>query len=240
MFCGKCGMKNSDNAMFCSGCGAELNSAQMAGNNPAQMYGNNPTQMHGNNQAATVMRNPAYAASPDGKNRKKSIILIAAIAVIAIALVAVVFGGRSYEKTIDKYVEATYEGDVETILELIPKKAMLYALEDEGYHYDELDEFIEDASEEMEYQLDRVKDYIGDNWKITHEIVYVEDILGDDLEYLQDDYEELDIDVSAAKNVKVGITIKVGEDEYSNSMHVSVIKVGRSWYLDLDSMGSLF
>lgn len=232
MFCGKCGMKNHDNAMFCSGCGAELNRAQMAGNNSAPMYGNNPAPMYGNN--------PAYAASPDGKNRKKSIILIAAIAVIAIAFVAVVFGGRSYKKTIDKYVEASYEGDVETILELLPKKVMVYALEDEGYDYDELDEFIEDASEELEYQLDRIKKYLGDNWKVTHKIVDVEDVIGDDLEYLQDDYEELDVKVSAAKNVEVDITIKIGNEEYTDSMYVSVIKVGRSWYLDIDSMGSLF
>ena len=46
--------------------------------------------------------------------------------------------------------------------------------------------------------------------------------------------------VSAAKSVEVELTVTSDETESSNSLDVSLIKVGRSWYLDAMSMGNLF
>ena len=36
------------------------------------------------------------------------------------------------------------------------------------------------------------------------------------------------------------MTVKADETESSNTLEISLIKVGRSWYLDMMNMGGLF
>lgn len=57
---------------------------------------------------------------------------------------------------------------------------------------------------------------------------------------MKEKYEDIDVKVSAAKTVEVKVMIKAGETENSNTLDISVIKVGRSWYLDPETMGSIF
>lgn len=216
MFCGKCGTKNDDDATFCTGCGAKLNGAQV------------------------VKNSTPVAVNPNDKNRKVGMIAVAVIAVIVIALIISLFGGRSYKATVEKFVNAQFDADAEAIFELIPEKMIAYGLEEEGYDDDELDEFIEEANEELQDQLDYIERYLGKDWTVSYEILTVEDVTGDDLDDLKDDYKDIDIKVSAAKTVEVELTVKAGETETSNSLDVSLIKVGRSWYLDLESMGGIF
>lgn len=216
MFCGKCGVKNADDATFCTGCGAKLNGGQTSP------------------KATTVV------ASSNDKNRKVGIIAVAVIAIVVIGIIIALFGGRGYKATVEKFVNAQFDADAEAIFELIPEKMIDYALEEEGYDDDELDEFIEEANEELQDQLDYIERYLGEDWDVTYTILSTEDLTGDDLDDLKDDYEDIDIKVSAAKTVEVELTVKAGETETSNSLDVSVIKIGRSWYLDLESMGSIF
>ena len=56
----------------------------------------------------------------------------------------------------------------------------------------------------------------------------------------ESNYEDINVKVSAAKTVEVEFTLKGDETEVSNSLEISVIKVDRSWYLDLYTMGNLF
>ena len=57
---------------------------------------------------------------------------------------------------------------------------------------------------------------------------------------IKDAYEDADVEVSAAKNVEVELTVTADETESSNSLDISLVKIGRSWYLDMMSMGGLF
>lgn len=216
MFCGKCGVKNADDATFCTGCGAKLNGGQVTKNST-----------------------PVVVNSND-KNRKVGMIAVAVIAVIVIALIFTLFGGRSYKTTVEKFINAQFDADAEAIFELVPEKMIAYALEEEGYDEDELDEFIEEGNEELQDQLDYIERYLGEGWTVSYEILTVEDVTDDDLDDLKDDYEDIDIKVSVAKTVEVELTVKAGETETSNSLDISLIKVGRSWYLDLESMGGIF
>ena len=216
MFCGKCGEKNIDDATFCAGCGAKLNGGQSA-------------------KSDTFVE-----VNPSDKNRKVGIIAVVTVAVIVIGIIVALFGGRSYKATVKKFVNAQFDADAEAILELIPKKMVEYALEEEGYDDDELDEFIEEGNEELQDQLDYFEEYLGEDWNVSYEILSVEAVKGDALDDLKDGYGRIDIKVSAVKTLKIEFTIKAGETESSNSLDVSVIKVGRSWYLDLESMGSIF
>lgn len=208
MFCGKCGVKNADDATVCTGCGAKLNGGK--------------------------------AASTGDKNRKIGMIAVAVAAVIVIALIIGLFGGRGYKATVEKFVDAQFAADAEAIFKLLPDEVVSYALEEEGYDDDELDEFIEEGNEELQDQLDYIERYLGEGWTVSYEILTVEDVTGDDLDDLKDEYEDMDVKVSAAKTVEVELTVTAGETETSNSLDISVIKVGRSWYLDIATMGGFF
>ena len=214
MFCGKCGTKNADDATFCTGFGAKLNGMQV------------------------TKRDISVAVNTNDKNRKVGIIVVGVIAVIVIGLIIALFGGRSYKSTVNKFVNASMEADAKAIVSLIPDKVIDYIMDEE--EYEDEDEMLDDLEEELRNQIDYIERYFGEDWKVSHEILSVEEVTGDDLDDLKDDYEDMDIKVSAAKTVEVQLTVKAGETESSNSMDVSVIKVGRSWYLDMESMGDIF
>ena len=216
MFCGKCGVKNADDAAFCSACGAKLNGAQ------------------------PVSDSAAVAVDQSDKNRKVGIIAVAVIAVLVIALAIGLFGGRGYKATVDKFIDAQFEGDLEAIFELVPDELIDYVMEEEGYDRDEFDEFLEEGQEELQEQLDVIKAFFGDDWEVSYEILEAEDVTGDDLKDLKEDYEDIDLKIKAAKTVEIELTFKAGEIETSESLEISLIKVGRSWYLDMESMGSIF
>lgn len=213
MFCGKCGAKNADGAAFCSACGAKLN-------------GGHETK-----------RSSSIAVNTNNQNRKVGIIAVTVVAIAVIGLVIALVGGRGYRATVEKFVNATFAADAEAIVELIPESIIDYGLEEDGYDEDEL---IEAFNEELQDQLDYIERYLGEDWTVSHKILTVEDITGDDLDDLKDEYKDIDIKVSAAKPVEVELTVKAGETETSNSIDISLIKVGRSWYLDLETMADIF
>lgn len=217
MFCGKCGTKNADNATFCAGCGAKINVNQSA-------------------KSGT-----AITVSANNKERKIGIIAVAFIVVAIAVLVFVVFGGRSYKATIDQFFDATFEADAEIIFEeLIPEAAIDYLLEEEGYDRDDLDEQIDEVNEEFQDQIDTIDDYLGDDWEVSYKILSDENLDGEELEDLKENYEDMDVKVSAAKTVEIEVQLKAGDTENSNTMDLSVIKVGRSWYLDVATLSSLY
>ena len=174
------------------------------------------------------------------KNKKIGIIAVSVIVIIIAVIGSVLLGGRSYKATIEKFVDAEFKADAEAIFDLLPENMIDYALEQDGYDSDDLDDLIDDANETLQDQLDSLDSYLGEGWKISYEILDTEDIKGDDLDDIKDAYEDADVKVSAAKDVEIEITAKADETESSNSLDISLIKVGRSWYLDVMSMGDLF
>ena len=216
MFCGKCGTKNADNVEFCTNCGAKLNNKSTV------------------TKSATVS-----VANQNDKNRKVGIIAVAVAAVIVVILGVLLLGGRSYKATIEKFVDAQFDANAEAIIDLMPQKMMEYALEQEGYDPDDFNYLIDELNEELQDQLDSLDSYLGEGWKITYKILDDEDVKGADLDNIKNAYEDAGVKVSAAKSVEVELTVTSDETESSNSLDVSLIKVGRSWYLDAMSMGNL-
>lgn len=100
--------------------------------------------------------------------------------------------------------------------------------------------YVEETNDSLKKQVDYIDQYLGDDWKLSYKMTNVEDVTGDDLNDLKSNYEDINVKVSAAKTVEVEFTLKGDETEISNSLEVSVIKVDRSWYLDLYTMGNLF
>ena len=215
MFCGKCGAKNSDNAQICTNCGAKLKKS-----NSKKRIHTDPIQ--------------------DAKNKKIGIIAVVTTIIIIVIIGTFLFGGRSYKSTIDKFINETFNANGEAILDLMPEKMIDYALAEENYDSDELEDLIDDIDDELQEQVDYFDKYFGEGWTVSYEIVSEENVTGDDLDEIIDKYDEVDVEVSEAKKVEVEITVNASETETSNSLHVPLIKSGRSWYLDAMSMGSLF
>lgn len=215
MFCGKCGTKNQDNAEFCTNCGTKLNK-------------NIKTN-------ATIVSLP----SQNDKNRKVGIIAVAVAVVVIIILGIFLFGGRSYKATIQKYVNATFDADAEEMFNLVPEDMIDYMLEESGYDHSDLNDVIDELNEDLEDQIDSLDSYLGEGWEVDYEILYAGDLKGDDLDDIKDSYEDINVKVSAAKEVEVEITVMADETESSNSRDIYLIKIGRSWYLDGMSMGNL-
>ena len=67
-----------------------------------------------------------------------------------------------------------------------------------------------------------------------------EDVDAEELAGLQERYEALGVDVSKAKTVEVEVTIQGSKSETSDTMDISLMKSGRSWYLDVQQLGGLF
>lgn len=216
MFCGKCGAKNEDNAQFCAKCGAKLDNV--------------------------VPMENVDVSSPDvnNKNRKVGIIAVAVVAVLVILLGVFLLGGRSYKATIKKFVNAQFEADVKGVFDLVPEKMIDGMLEKEGYNRSDLDDLLDEVDDSLESMVKSLDSYLGEGWKVTYEILDTEDIKGDDLNDIKDAYKDVDVKVSAAKKVEIELTLKGDEEDTSYSMDIYLLKVGRSWYIDLMNMGNLF
>ena len=170
------------------------------------------------------------------KNREKGIVLALCV-IVAVVLLVYTLGGRSYKKTIDTFVTSQFAVDAQSIVELLPEKVLDKELEETGYSKTEL---VDEANDSLKKQVDSLDQSLGDDWKLSYKMTNVEDVTGDDLNDLKSNYEDINVKVSAAKTVEVEFTLKGDETEISNSLEVSVIKVDRSWYLDLYTMGNLF
>lgn len=230
MFCGKCGTQNPDQAAFCKKCGTRLN----VQNKPATVT-----------TAKTSVRGPVQPQrgrpAPKRKRRqdkKVGMIAVAVVTVILLITAFALFGGRSYKATIKQFVNAQFDVDAEKLVKLIPDGVLDYTLEEEGF--DDLDEMIDELNDNIQDQIDYIERYLGTDWSVSYEITSVEKMPSKDLEKLKKTYKKCDVKVSAAKTVELELTVKAGETENSSSMDISLIKVGNSWYIDVDSMGSLF
>lgn len=232
MFCRKCGTQNLDNAAFCKKCGAPLNVQKKVS---ASITTSSTVKAHPQIQ----QKHPAQKRN-HRQDKKVGMIAVTGVVVIVLIAVFALFGGRSYKSTIKQYVNAQFDVDAAAIFRLVPDDMVDYMLKDDGYDRDDFDDLIEEANDRIQRQLNSVEQYLGEDWKFTYKITNIESVKGDDLKYLKKDYRKMGVNISAAKVAEVELTIKVGETESSNSVEIPLIKVGRSWYLDVDSMGSLF
>ena len=209
-FCRKCGAKNKAGAAFCTQCGAPLTSR--------------------------ADKKKSDGISPGDRHKQIGMIAAAAVTVILIILVFFLFGGRSYKKVVKEYVNAVYSADAKKFVSLVPDKVWDYTLEEEGYDKDEEDLLIEELEDMLWDSKYDVDDVMGKNWKVSCAILADEDVTGRDLKEVKDAYEETEVKISGAKIVEAEITVTGEETEVSETQKIPVIKVGRSWYLDVEGL----
>lgn len=217
MFCGACGAKNPDGAAFCQSCGAPLREMQ----------------------AEAVPQGGSAADSIQSSQRNK-MIGIAAVAAAAIVVVFLAFnllGGRGYEPTVTKFLDASLDGDAETIISLLPDEMVDQALEELGYHPSDRDEAVEELNAALQSAAGSLKEALGDNLKVSYNVVSAEDLSASELLELRQSYSVYDIDVDGAKEVDVEMTVTATALDLSGTytLTVPVVQVGRSWYLDAEN-----
>ena len=217
MFCGACGAKNPDGAAFCQSCGAPLREMQ----------------------AEAVPQGGSAADSIQSSQRNK-MIGIAAVAVAAIVVVFLAFnllGGRGYESTVTKFLDASLDGDAETIISLLPDEMVDQAMEELGYLPSDRDEAVEELNAALQSAAGSLKEALGDNLKVSYNVVSAEDLSASKLLELRQSYSVYDIDVDGAKEVDVEMTVTATALDLSGTytLTVPVVQVGRSWYLDAEN-----
>lgn len=202
MFCRKCGTKNPDDARFCRNCGTPMSSGPSVNGGGSVNGGQN-----GNPTPPPMGQPGAMPRKPKGK-RNGAMIAIVAVVVVALIASAVFFtrvigiGGRSYEDTIEDMVDAMNDADIEEFFDLIPKEVVVYALEQEGYTGSKK-ELLEQAHEllQNEWNDSLGSNLIGAAVDVDYEIQDAQDVKGDELKSLKEEYKEAGVRVSAAKNV---------------------------------------
>ena len=254
LFCGQCGAPVQNQVQPAQGQEQPLQAQDQPAQTQEQPVSNQTQPVQDpypsvSYQQPAQYQNAAPAAGAvvpvTSKHKKTGIIIgitVAAVAVVVAIVFAVIalFGGRSYEKTVDRYMKSFMNWDIEGYIELIPDQAVRMLMEKNTYDSDERDEFIEDGQENMNKAAEELW---GKDWKrqlsnVTRDLKYdiddIDDISGEDFDEIQRNYRRMDIDVSEAMNVEVKCTMEGSESE--NIQTVSLIKIGNSWYLDFIQM----
>ena len=219
MFCRKCGAQISEGVAFCPKCGESV------------VEENGKRTVGGEQIHKPILEKDNQIK----KHRITGIVTVIAIVVIVVVFGINIFGGRSAKKTVKKYVEGQMEGNGEELIDLFPKELIAGICEEEGYlNKQEMSEEVEDRLQE---QLEQIDEEYGEGWKYSYEIIEAEDYSIEDLRDMRQDYQEeydIRLDIEEAKEVKIEVTTssKDGENSTTNTMHVELIKVGNSWYIN--------
>ena len=142
--------------------------------------------------------------------------------------------GKTPESVAEKYMEAALDADFEKIMDLVHKDVINNGMEAEGMDEDDLQELIDEHNEDLNDVLAELEE---EDVKLTYEIVDTEaldkEMVESGKEYYEDEY---DVEITDAKCVEIEITIEVDGDAETETLDIYVVKIGGSWYLDIDSV----
>ena len=225
MFCPQCGAQNADGSRFCGNCGEPMNSGNPGSNLPAV------TRSAGKSVPAVVTDVLTFL-----KTNVRLVSIVAGV-LAAILLFSLLFGGRGYKKTVNKFMDSILDLDAKGMVAVLPDEVVEAVLEEEGYSKKDKKHFIEMMQEELDYGMSYMN-MLGD-LKLKYKIGEVENLSKDELAYLKENYAEIGAKVSAAKEVEVELSVKILGMTQTESVELVVVKIGRSWYIDIESMGDM-
>ena len=157
---------------------------------------------------------------------KKVLCIICALAMI---LSCTSCGVRSFEALVEKYVEASLNGDAEKIVSLMPE-SLVEVVAEEEFDGDKED-MIYECEDMLDDVVDMLEEYDVDLKTITYEITDVEDMDNDDIDDIEDEYRKARLDIKEGKYIEVELCIPIEGEERTNSIYFEVVKIGSYWYL---------
>lgn len=138
---------------------------------------------------------------------------------------------RTYKDAIDDYVEACYKGKTGKIKSLAPKEYWDWREEEYG---ETAQEVTQEYAETFERREESWREYYGDDYKVSYEVVDKEKLDEDTLELfadaLEDEY-DIEFSVTEGYEVELEMTIEGSEDEDSDEATFYVLKIDGDWYV---------
>lgn len=204
--------------MFCGKCGTEISE----GDKFCPKCGT-PVESNGDSQSKNKKRPPYFA--------------IAAIVLLVIAAIIIFRGcmGNTYEDPVKTMVKAMENKDVDKMFSLIPKEYWKVMEKDLGI---DTDVFKRSLKSKL---VENMNDEYDGKLTIKYEIEDVDNYSEKEIESMKGYYKNAGLsklDIKEAKEVSVDLTIYVdGKKEDTDTMDITVIKIGRKWYLSPSSVG---
>lgn len=216
MFCPKCGAQNPDGTRFCAKCGEQISAA------PAKV----------------ALRTPSGVSNPvQPRKDNRQLIAIIAGALAVILLFSLVFGGRGYKKTVRNFMDSFVDLKAKGMVEMLPDKVVEQALEDMGYGKRDIKILIGELQDELNYAMQYLQ--MLTEYDLDYRIVGAEDVSKEELEYIKLRYSDIGLKVSKAKLVNVELSVEIMGVPETTDVEIMVVKIGRSWYIDADSIGNI-
>lgn len=202
---------------FCTNCGNEMNGENFCTKCGTAVQTAPETPLNTENNAPAPKKNIVG-------------IVIAAVAVLAAVLVAILLlPSRSYKAVVKDYIKAITKADAKKIVSLMPDAMVDYIIEDE---YDgDKKEMMAELREELEEMVEEAEDEDINLSKISYKIIDAEDLDADEIDDLEDDFDEVNLKIKKAKRLEVKLKTVVDGKEESEKIYMTVGKVGNSWYM---------
>ena len=156
-------------------------------------------------------------------------IIIAVLVVVVVIVGAFVLTARGPEDVAKQYMKAYVKGDAKRIVSLMPKKVVNYALE--VYYGGDKDDIIDELKDELDTFAEEVENMDAKMSKVTYKIEDTDKMKKDIIKMYEEAFEDIDLDIKKGKIIEIELTIPDGDDEETKTRYISVVKIGRSWYL---------
>lgn len=236
MYCIKCGAENENNAKFCVECGAKLQNVHMGRENAV-------TEKKVTEKLPYMNKMEEVTTKSQKESRRKIKIVPIIILLVLVAAVVVfpkfIMSGQAEKKIIKEFVKAEMTGDAEKIIDILPEEVLEIVKTEGGMSRNELAEVMR---KQFDSVIGTLESTYGEDWKYSYKIKSIKKVSQEDLEDIKDMYSndlELELDISEAKTAEVEINVSGNQIENSNTLDVSLIKVGGTWYLDFASLAAL-
>ncbi len=236
-YCIKCGHK-ADGNKFCIKCGASISysgetkmktSGYAMFKEPTVLktaaVGKSSLKLSKKEPAKTVIttvRKTGTDYAPPKKGMSKLGVFAVAGGIVAVAITVVLillFSGVSnneYEYTVEEYVVAYADGDIERIISLMPEGVEEYCIDTKC-----------GSREKLEKDIAKHMKSIDEDEDVTWEIVRDEDTADSIIESFEKDYEDIGLDIDEGRTLEVNLTFS----DNRITLDMYVVKSENEWYI---------
>lgn len=184
---------------------------------------------------------------PSGGKRKTAATVIAVITVfVVITAVAWIVaaeasdggnpGTPSYRDTVGNLIHAISDANARSLFQLVPAEMIDSYLIEEGVEKRDLIELVQ---QELELTHENLVAVYGEEWNISHEIVETRQIIEDELLQLQEEYKDLELEISEAVVVDLALKLEADDTVKDSDTQILLLKIGGSWYITGDFLETL-